>query len=179
MPKIIDGLGDRILAAARERLLTGDLSDFSLRGIAQDCGIAVGTIYNYYKDKEQLLGAVMAKDWMEELREMKHTPENAEDPADGVLRIYRAVRSFSLRYEKIWGSYPTGAGFGSRFRAGHRMLLSQIRDILSRLYARFDDALPDSTLTLLSALVIAASQEEDVREEDLLSFLPGRNVKKA
>ena len=46
MPKIIEDVENRILRAARERLLGGDLSSFSARGIAEDCGIAVGTIYN-------------------------------------------------------------------------------------------------------------------------------------
>ena len=47
MPKIIEDVENRILCAARQRLLGGDLSSFSARGIAEDCGIAVGTIYNY------------------------------------------------------------------------------------------------------------------------------------
>ena len=59
MPKIIKNPEDRILQAARNRLLDKDLSSFSLRGVAADCGIAVGTIYNYFKDKESLMAAVM------------------------------------------------------------------------------------------------------------------------
>ena len=57
MPKIIKNPEDRILQAARNRLLDKDLSSFSLRGVAADCGIAVGTIYNYFKDKESLMAA--------------------------------------------------------------------------------------------------------------------------
>ncbi len=68
MPKIIKNPEDRILQAARNRLLDKDLSSFSLRGVAADCGIAVGTIYNYFKDKESLMAAVMIQDWMDALK---------------------------------------------------------------------------------------------------------------
>ena len=59
MPKIIKDPEERILQAARKRLLDSDLSSFSLRGVASDCGIAVGTIYNYFKDKENLFNDMM------------------------------------------------------------------------------------------------------------------------
>ena len=44
MPKIIKNPEDRILQAARKRLLDRELSSFSLRNVAADCGIAVSRI---------------------------------------------------------------------------------------------------------------------------------------
>ena len=173
MPKIIEDLENRILRAARERLLGGDLSSFSARGIAEDCGIAVGTIYNYYRDKESLLGAVMAQDWQAELQRAGEEIAAAPSPEAGVLCLYEAVRAFSRVYERIWASYPTGEGFGSLYRTRHQLLLNQIQGQLSALYARFGAPPDPGRLLLLSELLLAASQHPEVGPEDLIAFVRG------
>ena len=171
MPKIIEDVENRILRAARERLLGGDLSSFSARGIAEDCGIAVGTIYNYYRDKESLMGAVMAQDWQAELRKAAEKIAVVPSLEAGVLCLYEAMRSFSRVYESVWASYPTGEGFGSLFRTRHKLLLSQIEGQLTSLFDRFELVLPSGQRTLLSELILAASQHPEVGAEDLISFI--------
>ena len=173
MPKIIEDVENRILRAARERLLGGDLSSFSARGIAEDCGIAVGTIYNYYRDKESLMGAVMAQDWQAELQKAAKKIAVVPSPEAGVLCLYEAMRSFSASYAAVWANYPTGEGFGALFRARHKLLLSQIEGQLSALFDRFELVLPSGQRTLLSELIIAASQHPEVAEADFLSFIRG------
>ena len=173
MPKIIEDLENRILCAARKRLLGGDLSSFSARGIAEDCGIAVGTIYNYYRDKESLMAAVMAQDWQAELKKAGERITQAPGVEAGVRCLYEAMRSFSRVYEAVWASYPTGEGFGSMFRTRHRQLLAQIEGQLSALFARFGAAPGEGRLILLSELILAASQHPEVGPEDLVSFIRG------
>ena len=85
MPKIIKDPEERILQAARKRLLDSDLSSFSLRGVASDCGIAVGTIYNYFKDKESLMAAVMAQDWAKAREEARMELAEAPSLREGLL----------------------------------------------------------------------------------------------
>ena len=107
MPKIIEDVENRILRAARERLLGGDLSSFSARGIAEDCGIAVGTIYNYYRDKESLMAAIMAQDWQAELQRAGEAVAAALSVEAGILCLYEAMGRFSAVYAGIWASYPS------------------------------------------------------------------------
>ena len=128
MPKIIEDVENRILRAARERLLGGDLSSFSARGIAEDCGIAVGTIYNYFRDKESLMGAIMAQDWQAELTKAGEKIAAAPSVERGILCLYEAMVRFSRVYESVWAAAPTGEGFGSLYRSRHRLLLSQLVD---------------------------------------------------
>ena len=173
MPKIIEDLENRILRAARKRLLGGDLSSFSARGIAEDCGIAVGTIYNYYRDKESLLGAVMAQDWQAELQKAGEEIAAAPSPEAGVLCLYEAMRRFSAVYEAIWAAYPTGESFESLFQARHKLLLSQIEAQLTALYGRFGPVPEKGRRVLLSELILAASQHPEVGPEDLISFIRG------
>ena len=173
MPKIIEDVENRILRAARQRLLGGDLSSFSARGIAEDCGIAVGTIYNYYRDKESLMAAVMAQDWQTELVRAGERIAAAPDVESGVLCLYEAMGAFSRVYESVWASYPTGEGFGSLYRTRHRLLLSQIEGQLSALYGRFGPVPEKGQLILLSELILSASQHPEVEAADLISFVRG------
>jgi hypothetical protein len=83
------------------------------------------------------------------------------------------MRSFSAVYEAIWAAAPTGEGFGSLFRTRHKLLLSQIEGQLSALFDRFELVLPSGQRTLLSELIIAASQHPEVGAEDLISFIRG------
>ena len=92
MPKIIKNPEDRILQAARNRLLDKDLSSFSLRGIAADCGIAVGTIYNYFKDKESLMAAVMIQDWMDALKGTREELMRSQSLQEGLISHRRRIQ---------------------------------------------------------------------------------------
>ena len=134
MPKIIKNPEDRILQAAGKRLLDKDLSSFSLRGIAADCGIAVGTIYNYFKDKESLMAAVMVQDWMDALEDTRKELAQAQSLQEGLLHICRGIRNFCLRYQKVWSSYSAGGDFSTRYRMRHELLLSQITEMIKGLY---------------------------------------------
>ncbi len=171
MPKVIKGLEDRILAAARSRLLSGNLSSFSLRGVASDCGIAVGTIYNYYPDKESLMGAVMAQDWFADLSAIRREMEEAASLSEGVLCICEGIRRFSRSYEAIWNAYPAKAGFSTMFRKRHERLVRQITEELGALYQRFDTPSTPGTLVLIAETLIAAAQHADISDEDVLAFL--------
>lgn len=54
---------EAILGACREIVRERGLSGISVRSVASACGVAVGTIYHYFPDKEALLLAVTADIW--------------------------------------------------------------------------------------------------------------------
>lgn len=63
MPKIIKDLKDQILASAIKIFNESDFKGVSLRKIASDCNIAVGTLYNYYPGKKEIMFDVFNKLW--------------------------------------------------------------------------------------------------------------------
>ena len=171
MPKIIEDLENRILKAARKRLLGGDLSSFSARAIADDCGIAVGTIYNYSRDLDSLLAAVMAEDWIEEMNRAGVAAESAASFEEGICLLYGAIHRFSLQYENVWQSYPSGKSFSIRYRHLHRILREQILEHVKKLNERFDRQMSEGRMNMLAVLIISAAQEMAVTEEDFVSFI--------
>ena len=171
MPKIIKNPEDRILQAARKRLLDKELSSFSLRGVAADCGIAVGTIYNYFKDKESLMAAVMIQDWVDALETTRGELAQTRSLQEGLLYICRGIRSFCLLYQKVWRSYPAGGEFSMRYRKRHELLLSQITEMIKGLYERFDVPCDAHRTILYAELIIAGAQHPEIREEEIIEII--------
>ena len=171
MPKIIKNPEDRILQAAGKRMLDKDLSSFSLRGVAAECGIAVGTIYNYFKDKESLMAAVMIRDWMDALEDTRKELMQAQSLQEGLLHICRGIRNFCLRYQKVWISYSAGGDFSTRYRMRHELLLSQITEMIKGLYERFDAPCEAHRTILYAELIIAGAQHPEIREEEIIEII--------
>ena len=78
MPKLIPELRERIIAAAKVRVLQSEDHDFTTRQIAEDCGIAAGTVYNYFHNKEELLANVMLEDWKQCVERIGLSPDETE-----------------------------------------------------------------------------------------------------
>lgn len=56
---------EEILRAAGEMVKVVKGDGVSMRGIARECGIAVGSIYNYFPTKNDLMIAVVVEMWKE------------------------------------------------------------------------------------------------------------------
>ncbi|MEI3425491.1 MAG: TetR/AcrR family transcriptional regulator [Christensenellales bacterium] len=63
-----------ILKASRELIRQEGWSAISIRSVAAACGVSVGSIYNYFDSKTELVSATVESLW----EEIFHRPENAE-----------------------------------------------------------------------------------------------------
>jgi TetR/AcrR family fatty acid metabolism transcriptional regulator len=87
----------RIMAAARKRFEKFGYRATSIALIARDAGIAVGTVYLYFKNKEQILTALFKESnsrWMEEARRSTDHLGNAEE------RLLRLAQASIERYQR-------------------------------------------------------------------------------
>lgn len=60
---------DMIVDAAFARAKQDGLASLSVRAIAQDCSVAVGSIYNHFPDKAALVTEVIARFWASAVRQ--------------------------------------------------------------------------------------------------------------
>lgn len=72
---------DEILKASRELIRERGWSAISIRSVAAACGVSVGSIYNYFDSKAELMSAAVESVW----REIFHRPED-----DAVFRDVQA-----------------------------------------------------------------------------------------
>ena len=56
---------DQILQASRELIRQQGWSSVSIRSVAAACGVSVGSIYNYFGSKAELVGATVESVWCE------------------------------------------------------------------------------------------------------------------
>ncbi|HHU48661.1 MAG: TetR/AcrR family transcriptional regulator [Caldicoprobacterales bacterium] len=168
MPKLIENAKELILETSKKLLFEVGYEGFKIREVASRCGIATGTIFNYFASKEMLIASIIAKDWINYLDDIKRECDLASDIASGVTGIYKGIEAFSKKYESIWMGY-SGDIIG-RFGKHHLTLRGQIADILSKMLLHFEKKLDKSVVNILAETVLASAVQKDIGLTDLLRF---------
>ena len=167
MPKIIPELREKLLFAARKRLLEDEAHDFSTRQLAADCGVAAGTVYNYFPTKEALMAAVMLEDWQISLNRMEKAAERAESISKGLSELEALLRAFSKPYLPVWHSYNHPAPLPEY----HTVLIRQLSRILDLLLQRQEKRCTETERTVLAELLLAASLRVEGTVERLIPVM--------
>lgn len=129
MPKIIEGLEEKILSTGRELLLKEGFSGLTMRSVADECGIGIGTVYNYYKNKEDLSARIMLADWLVNLAAQKGKVDPASPALTRAGLLFETVRAFRDVYEPVWSRYAGGSDIrAGRSKAFHVKLIKQLQD---------------------------------------------------
>ena len=63
MPKIINNLREKLMVKGREILIFKGYNSLNIRDLVKECDIAIGTFYNYYKNKDEIVNAIIKADW--------------------------------------------------------------------------------------------------------------------
>lgn len=137
MPKQIENVKRRALEAAKRELLQSDYSGFTIRSVAKKCGIAVGTIYNYFPSKDLLAASVMLEDWNGALLAMRQGSSQSDTITDGLNHIYKEIEHFSSVYKGVWSQYSLTSQFASDYSERHGLLINQLSEIIHDLLVRF------------------------------------------
>ncbi|MEM7741492.1 MAG: TetR/AcrR family transcriptional regulator [Pseudomonadota bacterium] len=81
---------DAIVDAARDAFLQGGLRGARMAEIAERAGVAEGTLYLYYKNKSDLMRAVVAQHWDDLTKGAHQAVDNADDgPAEQLESLVR------------------------------------------------------------------------------------------
>lgn len=130
MPKIIDNGRLRILEEAHKILTTEGYAALTIRRTAQDLGIGVGTIYNYFPSKVYLTAAVMLEDWDRMTASLdKETPASPEETLE---TIFDLLGSYCRRYRSIWEEYGKQGGIYTMPSRYTEVLTGQLTGWISR-----------------------------------------------
>lgn len=91
MPKTISA--DSIIAAARRIAERYGLASISIRGVARECGISVGSVYNYFPSCDELVVATVNDMFASMFFEDFCHPDPAEDYLAYCERLYESLRT--------------------------------------------------------------------------------------
>lgn len=102
MPKIIENIRETILEKGKEMLLEESYRDFSIRRLAKNCGLGLGTLYNYFENKEDLIYHIFLSDW-EITMELADKMKKEQLPVREKLRsIYLSLDTFVSQYLNVF-----------------------------------------------------------------------------
>lgn len=93
----------QILKAAEKQFATTRYHEVTLDGICQKAGVGKGTIYRYFKDKEDLYYRVL-RSGLDELTEtIKQVGQQEEDPRKGLRRVATCMVDFFTQRAALFG----------------------------------------------------------------------------
>lgn len=79
---------DAILDAAYARAQRDGVASLGIRTIANECGVAVGTIYNYFPDKASLVTEVVGRFWHAAIAPARQLASEGAAEGPGCLLVY-------------------------------------------------------------------------------------------
>lgn len=98
---------EEILKTSRELIRREGWSAVNIRSVAAGCGVSVGSIYNYFDSKADLVGAVVESVWCEIFRR----PEDAavfRDTQACIIWLYGRMEYGSKQYPGFFALHPAG-----------------------------------------------------------------------
>lgn len=102
MPRIIDNPRQLILTKAKEILHNEGYNKLSMRNISQACNIALGTIYNYYPTKKELIIDMMTDYWHEYFYRIENVSLLDCPFYEKLFKIFIELDNFIKTFKEVW-----------------------------------------------------------------------------
>ena len=165
MPKIIEGAREKILVNAKKRLFENGYQHLSLREVAKESGIATGTIYNYFANKDYLITNIVLEDWEKAVKQMDTLIADAASVKDGILGICQAIEEFHNIYLHIWTQPSVAAAATPDMEHCRDFLTTQIGERVNRLLEEKGYGDKTQYNHLIIEVIISAFGREEVKAE--------------
>lgn len=132
MPKIIENLDIRLIEEAKKQIEESGYGAMTIRSVAKACGVGVGTVYNYFPSKDDLLATYLLADWKQCITAIQTVSIDSDLLRPVVLCIYDQLVSFSQRHAAIFRDEAAAASFAGSFGKYHTVLRTQLAEPLRK-----------------------------------------------
>lgn len=126
MPKIIENLESRLIAEAKNQIEESGYSAMTIRSVAKACGVGVGTVYNYFSSKEELLATYLLSDWNDCVAAINAVSQYSDSPIPVVRCMFDQLLSFAQRHQAIFRDEAAASAFAGSFSHYHGLLRAQL-----------------------------------------------------
>ena len=131
MPKIIENVRELLLDTAKKQIEDRGYANTTIRSVAGECGLAVGTVYNYFRSKDMLIATFVVEDWNSYLSDIRGA--KLSDPRMALHNIYDALIHFSEKHRSLFSDPEAAKVYSAVFSKRHKTLRSQISEIIAPL----------------------------------------------
>ena len=126
MPKIIENLESKLIEEAKKQIEESGYCAMTIRSVAKACGVGVGTVYNYFQSKEELIAKHLLDDWKQCIATIQAVSTYSDFPRPVALCIYDQLISFARRHAAIFQDDAAAVSFTGLFSRYHSMLRAQL-----------------------------------------------------
>ena len=124
MPKILDSMREQLLETARRQIAQNGYANTTIRSVAAECGIAVGTVYNYYPSKDMLIATFVSEDWHARMDPIAEYAD--EDAKTHLRRIYDALCAFIDDFRPLFSDADAAKAYHAALAQRHGQLRDQL-----------------------------------------------------
>ena len=125
MPKVIPNLRERLISGAKKVVNERGYSNLTVRQVANDCKIGVGTIYNYFISKENLVVAFMLEDWNKTLRNIEDRIAEDSSAKNIIFTLCREIEGYIEAHRSVFDDEEARKVFSANLEK-HEILIKQI-----------------------------------------------------
>lgn len=102
MPKNLTNVKEDILLVTRQLLKDEGYSNLSIRKIAAKCGVASGTVYNYYNSKNEIIVEILKNEWNLMLRKIDQNTKTLCNTVDKIENMFNELHYFMTNVHGFW-----------------------------------------------------------------------------
>lgn len=148
-----------ILKACRQLAASQDISSLNMRAVAKACGVSVGSIYNYFPSKTDLITAAIADIW-KNIFQMETGGYNEDSFADCVQWFFETAGKGSLEYPMFFSLHAIG--FANNEKEKGRLIMNQA---FEHMKAGLSKVLKNDKMVREDAFY------DDFKQEDFIEFV--------
>lgn len=158
MPKIIENVREQLLAEAKRQIDERGYKNTTIRSVAGECGVAVGTVYNYFKSKNMLIASFILKDWLDCLNSIAAHPKS--DRRALLEFIHSSLNDFVGKHHGLFSDKEAEKAFNISVSERHGQLRSQLAEQIKPLTD--DDFLAEFVAEAMLYWTMAGRSFEDI-----------------
>lgn len=132
MPKVIENVRENLIKTTREQVKRYGYAGTTIRSVAKECSLGIGTVYNYFESKEKLIHAYMYEDWLIAMDRMAHCSEHTDDPKEILRCIHIVLYDYMIDHQCLFSDPNASRAFADYYTKGHVFLRDQLAQFLEK-----------------------------------------------